>query len=147
MSDAYHLQRFVDAQAAVYSQVVAELRQGRKRSHWMWFIFPQLAGLGFSAMAERYAIASCAEAEAYVAHEVLGARLIECTRLVLDVSGKQIRDILGSPDDMKFRSSMTLFGEVSDDPIFAEAIAKYYRDGKDQATLDILARLGDRTAN
>jgi uncharacterized protein (DUF1810 family) len=147
MSDAYHLQRFVDAQAAVYSQVVAELRQGRKRSHWMWFIFPQLAGLGFSAMAQRYAIASCAEAEAYLAHDVLGARLIECTRLVLDVTGKQIRDILGSPDDMKFRSSMTLFGEVSDDPIFAEAIAKYYRDGKDQATLDILARLGDRTAN
>jgi uncharacterized protein (DUF1810 family) len=147
MPDAYHLQRFVDAQAAVYSQVVAELRQGRKRSHWMWFIFPQLAGLGFSAMAQRYAIASCAEAEAYLAHDVLGARLIECTRLVLDVTGKQIRDILGSPDDMKFRSSMTLFGEVSDDQIFAEAIAKYYRDGKDQATLDILARLGDRTAN
>ena len=147
MPDAYHLQRFADAQAAVYSQVVAELRQGRKRSHWMWFIFPQLAGLGFSAMAQRYAIASCAEAEAYLAHDVLGARLIECTRLMLDVNGKQIRDILGSPDDMKFRSSMTLFGEVSNDPIFAEAIAKYYRDGKDQATLDILARLGDRTAN
>jgi uncharacterized protein (DUF1810 family) len=147
MPDAYHLQRFVDAQAVVYSQVVAELRQGGKRSHWMWFIFPQLAGLGFSAMAQRYAIASCAEAEAYLAHDVLGARLIECTRLMLDVNGKQIRDILGSPDDMKFRSSMTLFGEVSNDPIFAEAIAKYYRDGKDQATLDILARLGDRTAN
>jgi len=142
MPDPYDLQRFVDAQGAVYGNVIAELRQGRKRSHWMWFIFPQIAGLGFSAMAQRYAIGSRAEAVAYLAHDVLGPRLIECTRLVLDVSGKPILDILGSPDDMKFRSSMTLFGEVSDGSVFNDAIVKYYREGKDQATLDILARLG-----
>jgi uncharacterized protein (DUF1810 family) len=140
MADPYHVQRFAEAQQAVYPAVVAELRQGRKRSHWMWFIFPQLAGLGFSAMAQHYAIASRKEAEAYLAHAILGSRLGECTRLILDVGGKSIRDILGSPDDMKFRSSMTLFGEVSDDPIFAAAIDKYYA-GKDSATLDILARL------
>jgi len=142
MPDPYDLQRFVDAQGAVYGNAIAELRQGRKRSHWMWFIFPQIAGLGFSAMAQRYAIGSRAEAVAYLAHDVLGPRLIECTRLVLDVSGKPILDILGSPDDMKFRSSMTLFGEVSDGSVFNDAIVKYYREGKDQATLDILARLG-----
>ena len=142
MPDPYDLKRFVDAQGAVYGNVIAELRQGRKRSHWMWFIFPQIAGLGFSAMAQRYAIGSRAEAVAYLAHDVLGPRLIECTRLVLDVSGKPILDILGSPDDMKFRSSMTLFGEVSDGSVFNDAIVKYYREGKDQATLDILARLG-----
>ena len=142
MPDPYDLQRFVDAQGAVYGNVIAELRQGRKRSHWMWFIFPQIAGLGFSAMAQRYAIGSRAEAVAYLAHDVLGPRLIECTRLVLDVSGKPILDILGSPDDMKFRSSMTLFGEVSDGSVFNDAIVKYYREGKDQATLDILTRLG-----
>ena len=142
MPDPYDLQRFVDAQGAVYGNVIAELRQGRKRGHWMWFIFPQIAGLGFSAMAQRYAIGSRAEAVAYLAHDVLGPRLIECTRLVLDVSGKPILDILGSPDDMKFRSSMTLFGEVSDGSVFNDAIVKYYREGKDQATLDILARLG-----
>ncbi|WP_024515334.1 DUF1810 domain-containing protein [Bradyrhizobium sp. Tv2a-2] len=142
MSDSYDLQRFVEAQEAVYGNVVAELGQGRKRSHWMWFIFPQIAGLGFSAMAQRYAIASRAEGLAYLAHDVLGPRLFECTRLVLDITGKPIREILGAPDDMKFRSSMTLFGEVSDNAIFGEAIAKYYRDGRDQATLDRLARLG-----
>lgn len=141
MPDAHDLTRFVDAQAGVYASVVAELKQGRKRSHWMWFIFPQAAGLGFSAMAQRFAIHSRAEAKAYLAHERLGPRLIECTRLVLDIKGKSIHDILGSPDDLKFRSSMTLFGAVSDDPIFDQAIAKYYRDRKDPATLEILARL------
>lgn len=107
----------------------------------MWFIFPQAVGLGFSATAQRFAIHSRAEAEAYLAHDRLGPRLIECTRLMLDIKGKSIRDILGSPDDLKFRSSMTLFGAVSNDPIFDLAIAKYYRDGKDPATLEILARL------
>jgi uncharacterized protein (DUF1810 family) len=140
MSDPHDLKRFVDAQAAVYASVVGELKQARKRSHWMWFIFPQAAGLGFSAMAQRFAIGSRAEAKAYLAHDRLGPRLIECTRLVLDVKGKSIHDILGSPDDLKFRSSMTLFGAVSNDPIFDQAIAKYYLDGKDPATLDILAR-------
>ncbi len=141
MSDPFNLARFVDAQKTVYSRVVAELSEGEKRSHWMWFIFPQIAGLGFSAMAQRYAISSRDEATAYLAHPTLGPRLRECTRLVLSVEGRTIHDILGSPDDIKFRSSMTLFGAVSDEPMFGEAIAKYFPDGKDAATLDILAGL------
>lgn len=140
MPDPYDLQRFVDAQASVYRSIVAELSQGRKRSHWMWFIFPQVAGLGFSAMAQRFAISSREEAIAYLAHSTLGPRLLECTRLVLAVKDRTVHDILGSPDDAKFRSSMTLFSAVSDDPIFEHAIAKYYHEGKDQATLDFLAR-------
>ncbi|CCE08257.1 conserved hypothetical protein [Bradyrhizobium sp. STM 3843] len=138
---AFDLDRFVAAQDPLYSQVVAELAAGHKQSHWMWFIFPQLAGLGFSAMAQRYAIGSRAEAEAYLAHPVLGPRLVECTRLVVEVSGKSIHTILGSPDDMKFRSSMTLFDAVSDQPLFAQALDKYYEGEKDQATLDILGRI------
>ncbi|KGJ69748.1 hypothetical protein BJA5080_04489 [Bradyrhizobium diazoefficiens SEMIA 5080] len=107
----------------------------------MWFIFPQVAGLGFSAMAQRYAIGSRAEAEAYLAHPVLGPRLIACTRLVLAVQGRTINAILGAPDDAKFRSSMTLFGAVSDDPIFNEALARYFAGERDGATLEILAKL------
>ena len=141
MSDLYDLKRFVDAQENVYTNVTFELQSGEKRSHWMWFMFPQIAGLGFSAMAQRFAIASREEAIAYLAHPVLGPRLQECTRLVLDLKGKSIHDILGSPDDLKFRSSMTLFGAVSQDPLFSQAIAKYYPDGNDPATADILARL------
>jgi uncharacterized protein (DUF1810 family) len=144
MPDPHNLQRFVDAQEAVYANVVTELKQGRKRSHWMWFIFPQVAGLGTSPMARRFAIASRQEAVAYLAHAVLGRRLIECTRFVLDVDGKTIHDILGSPDDMKFRSSMTLFDAASAIPIFSEALAKYYPDGKDATTLDILSKLERR---
>ena len=138
MSDSFDLQRFVDAQAPVYRQVVEELSRGRKRTHWMWFIFPQIAGLGFSAMAQRFAIGSRAEAVAYLEHDLLGPRLLECTRLVLAASEKTITDILGSPDDMKFRSCMTLFDAVSKQEIFAEAIAAFYPDGKDRATLEIL---------
>ena len=138
MNDPFDLQRFVVAQASVYPHVVRELSDGRKRSHWMWFIFPQLAGLGFSAMAQRFAMSSRAEAKAYLAHEVLGPRLFECTKLVLAVKNKTINDILGSPDDLKFRSSMTLFGAVCDDPIFAKAISAYYGGEPDQATLDRL---------
>ncbi len=140
-TSAFDLDRFVAAQDPLYSHVVAELAAGRKQSHWMWFIFPQVAGLGFSAMAQRYAIRSRAEAEAYLAHPILGSRLLECTRLVLEVNGKTIHAILGSPDDVKFRSSMTLFDAVSNQPIFAQAIDKYYGGEKDQATLDILDRL------
>jgi uncharacterized protein (DUF1810 family) len=139
MSDPYDLTRFVDAQHAVYSRVIAELSDGRKQSHWMWFIFPQIAGLGFSAMAQRFAIGSREEAVAYLAHHVLGPRLIECTRLVLAVEDRTINDILGSPDDMKFRSCMTLFGAVSDEAIFDEAVTRYCPGGKDRATLTILA--------
>ena len=144
MSDPFDLTRFVDAQETVYGNVVAELSRGRKQSHWMWFIFPQIAGLGFRAMAQRYAIGSREEAIAYLAQPTLGPRLLECTRLVLAVEGKSIHDIFGSPDDVKFRSSMTLFGAVSNDAIFDAAIAKYFSGDKDLATLDILAGLDRR---
>ena len=139
MTDPYHLQRFVDAQAPVYARVVAELRHGRKQSHWMWFIFPQLAGLGHSPMARRFAICSREEAVAYLGHDVLGPRLRECTALVNAVEGRTIREILGSPDDVKFCSSMTLFGAVSSDPAFAAAIAKFYAGRPDRKTLELLA--------
>jgi uncharacterized protein (DUF1810 family) len=139
--DPFELRRFVDAQFAIYSQVIEELSAGRKRSHWMWFIFPQIAGLGFSAMAQRFAIGSKAEAAAYLAHEILGPRLVECTRLVMAASEKSINEILGSPDDMKFRSSMTLFDAVSKQEIFAEALGTFYSEGRDSATLDILRTL------
>lgn len=138
VSDPFELQRFVDAQAPVYRRVVEELSRGRKASHWMWFIFPQIAGLGFSPMAQRFAIGSRPEASAYLQHEVLGPRLIECTRLVLAARDKSITDILGSPDDLKFRSSMTLFDAVSTEPIFGHAIEAFYPDGKDPATLSKL---------
>ena len=138
MNDSFDLRRFVDAQAAVYPQVVAELSHGRKQSHWMWFIFPQIAGLGFSPMAQRFAIGSRAEAIAYLEHDLLGPRLLECTSLVMAANEKTITDILGSPDDMKFRSCMTLFDAVSKQEIFAEAIAAFYPDGRDRATLAIL---------
>ncbi|MDR3468700.1 MAG: DUF1810 domain-containing protein [Xanthobacteraceae bacterium] len=138
--DPHELQRFVDAQAGVYARVTDELRAGRKQSHWMWFIFPQAEGLGFSAMAQRYAIGSRQEAEAYLAHPVLRPRLVECTRLVCAARGRAIGDILGSPDDMKFRSSMTLFEAVSHDPVFGAALDQFYGGRRDQATRDILAR-------
>lgn len=141
MSDPFDLQRFVDAQEPVYQRVLEELRRGRKASHWMWFVFPQIAGLGSSAMAQRFAIGSNAEAAAYLKHDVLGARLVECTRLVLAARDRSITDILGSPDDMKFRSSMTLFDAVSTQPIFSDAIEAFYTEGKDPATLSILKRV------
>ena len=125
MNDDFDLERFMAAQAPVYPRVVSELRAGRKQSHWMWFIFPQIEGLGFSAMAQRYAIGSRAEAVAYLEHPVLGPRLRECTRLVNTVVGKDIHAILGSPDDMKFRSSMTLFANVTpDNTDFVTALQK-----------------------
>lgn len=136
MSDTYDLQRFVEAQQAVYPRVVAELRAGRKQSHWMWFIFPQIEGLGHSAMAQRYAIGSRAEAVAYLEHPVLGPRLRECTRLVNAVADKDIHAILGSPDDMKFKSSMTLFARAAaDNADFAAALDKYYGGEFDAATI------------
>src|SRR5215813_7094342 len=109
MDDPFDLQRFVTAQAPLYERVCAELRAGRKRSHWMWFIFPQIQGLGSSAMAQRYAITSLAEAAAYLDHPVLGPRLRECTGLVNAVDGRSAHEIFGSPDDMKFHSAITLF--------------------------------------
>lgn len=145
MTDPFDLERFVRAQDPVFRAVEAELARGRKQTHWMWFVFPQITGLGSSAMSQRYAIGSRAEAKAYLAHPVLGARLIECTGLVLAVQGRSINAILGAPDDAKFRSSMTLFGAVSDEPIFGAALARYFAGERDAATLEILSQL-DRQA-
>ncbi|WP_437934348.1 DUF1810 domain-containing protein [Sorangium sp. So ce341] len=139
MPDPYDLQRFVDAQAPVYDRVVAELRRGQKTSHWMWFIFPQLRGLGHSAMAHRYGIASKAEAEAYLQHPTLGPRLIECTRLVNQIEGCSLYDIFDSPDDMKFCSSMTLFVRAApDNETFLAALEKYCGGELDPRTLALL---------
>jgi len=147
MSDPYDLQRFVDAQDRVYARVVAELRAGRKTSHWMWFVFPQVAGLGNSPMAQEYAINSLDEARAYLAHLVLGPRLRECTQLVLDVKGRDISDILGYPDDLKFRSSMTLFAALDDaPPVFEAALRQFFAGKPDAATLEILGRSAPRQA-
>ena len=139
MGDPYDLQRFVDAQSPVYQRVCAELRNGRKTSHWMWFIFPQIRGLGSSPLAHKFAISSLAEARAYLQHPDLGPRLIECTRLMNLVEGRSINQILGYPDDLKFRSSMTLFARASSgDQVFADALQKYFAGKPDPATLDRL---------
>jgi uncharacterized protein (DUF1810 family) len=136
MADAFNLERFVDAQAPVYDEVRRELKVGRKQSHWMWFIFPQIAGLGQSPMSIRFAIASLDEAKAYLAHAVLGPRLRECARLTLDVEGKTARDIFGSTDEMKFRSSMTLFARAAPDgDSFQRCIDKYFAGSPDPATI------------
>jgi uncharacterized protein (DUF1810 family) len=140
MSDTYDLGRFVAAQEGVYGRALAELQAGDKRSHWMWFIFPQIAGLGASPMAQRYAIGSLAEAQAYAAHPVLGARLRACTAAVNAVAGRSAHAIFGSPDDLKFRSSMTLFARaVPEEPVFADALARYFDGVPDPRTL---AKLG-----
>ncbi len=141
MADPFNLQRFVDAQDPVYARVTAELRDGRKRSHWMWFVFPQIQGLGHSPMAQKYAISSRQEAEAYLHHPVLGPRLRECTRLVLDVTGGSVHEIFGSPDDMKFRSSMTLFASVAGegDRLFDDALRKYFGGEPDRSTVQAVA--------
>ena len=134
--DPFDLQRFVDAQAPVYERVRAELKNGRKQSHWMWFIFPQIAGLGHSAMARRYAISSLDEAKVYLAHPVLGPRLRECTRLVVQTDGRSAYEILGSPDDMKFRSCMTLFTRAApEEALFRETLEKYFDGAEDSLTL------------
>ncbi len=136
MAGHYDLQRFVEAQAPVYARVLGELRAGRKQTHWIWFIFPQIEGLGYSAMAQRFAIASRDEAAAYLAHRVLGARLRECTALVNAIEGRSVHDIFGYPDDMKFHSSMTLFAEASGDAApFLPALEKYFGGARDGATL------------
>jgi uncharacterized protein (DUF1810 family) len=127
MSDPHNLQRFVDAQDAVFEQVCSELRRGRKVTHWMWFIFPQLRGLGHSPMSMKFGISSQAEAEAYLQHAILGPRLRECTRLVNLIEGRSIGEIFDWPDDMKFRSSMTLFASATvDNGVFTEALRKWF---------------------
>ena len=135
MTDPFNLERFLDAQAPVYDQVRRELKVGRKQSHWMWFIFPQIAGLGQSPMSVRFAIASLDEAKAYLAHPVLGARLRECVGLTLDVEGKTASEIFGSIDEMKFRSSLTLFARAApEDDLFERCIDKYFAGASDPAT-------------
>jgi uncharacterized protein (DUF1810 family) len=139
MEDLYDLQRFVDAQDPVYAQVCDELRNGRKRSHWMWFVFPQIQGLGSSAMAQRFAISSLAEAQAYLRHPLLGPRLRESTRLVNLVEERSIEAIFGYPDHLKFRSSISLFARASsDNEVFVEALRKYFGGEADPQTLQLL---------
>jgi uncharacterized protein (DUF1810 family) len=135
MPDSFDLERFVKAQEQVYPSVLEELRAGRKSSHWIWFIFPQIKGLGRSWMAEHYGIASRAEAEAYLAHPLLGTRLEECTRLVNAVHQRSIREILGDIDAMKFRSSMTLFAAVAPPgSVYAEALKQWFTGRPDPLT-------------
>jgi uncharacterized protein (DUF1810 family) len=137
--DPFDLKRFVDAQESVYGDVVDELRGGRKRSHWMWFVFPQLRGLGGSAMAARFGIASLAEAGAYLRHDLLGPRLHECARLVTAVQGRSIGQIFASPDDLKLCSSMTLFAHATEDnQDFIAVLDKYYGGRQDPRTLQAL---------
>lgn len=139
MENPFELRRFIDAQDTVYHRVIAELRAGVKQSHWMWFVFPQVAGLGRSATAELYAIRSLDEAKAYLAHPLLGGRLRECTQLMLEVTGKSARQILGSPDDLKFFSSMTLFAHAApDEAVFRDALAKYFDGQEDRMTVELL---------
>jgi uncharacterized protein (DUF1810 family) len=136
MSDPFGLQRFVEAQEPVIDTAMGELRAGRKRSHWMWFVFPQIEGLGRSDMARRYAIFSLAEARTYVAHPILGPRLLECSALVLMAQGRTAREIFGAPDDLKFWSSMTLFflAEPSE-VVFRACLRKYFDGRSDPATV------------
>ena len=140
--DPFALQRFVDAQRGVYDSVLAELRAGRKATHWIWFVFPQLRGLGRSPTAQRFGIASLDEARAYLDHDVLGPRLRECAGLVARSSQWSARDLFGSPDDLKVRSSMTLFARATDDPaavaVFRDVLDKYYDGEEDPLTVELL---------
>jgi uncharacterized protein (DUF1810 family) len=144
VNDPHNLQRFVHAQNEVIDQVLAELRAGRKRTHWIWFIFPQVKGLGHSHLAQHFGISSLLEAQAYLEHPVLGPRLRECTQLVNLVEGRPIEQIFGYPDDLKFRSSMTLFAHAtSENQVFVEAVSRYFGGQYDALTLE---RLQLRTA-
>ena len=137
MNDPYDLKRFQDAQAPVIEQVRVELRAGKKRGHWMWFVFPQIAGLGRSETAQTFAIASLDEARAYLAHEILGPRLRECTALVVALQGRTIGEIFGYPDDLKFHSSITLFAcAAPNESVFQEALNKYFGGAEDMATVE-----------
>jgi uncharacterized protein (DUF1810 family) len=145
MLERFDLDRFVRAQAPVMAQVRTELKAGRKSTHWMWFVFPQISGLGHSQWAQLYAIASLDEAKAYLAHQVLGHRLVECTGLVNAIEGRTAQEIFGSPDDIKFRSSMTLFSLAGPDkPAFGTALEKYFEGSMDQRTLELLGKAQDR---
>lgn len=139
MNDPHNLKRFMEAQDPVYDRVCAELRSGQKTSHWMWFIFPQLRGLGHSLMASEYGISSKEEAVAYLQHPILGERLRECTRLVNSAEGRSASELFGYPDNLKFRSSMTLFANVApQDQVFKQALQKYFDGEPDRLTLQLL---------
>ena len=141
MDDPYNLQRFVDAQQPVFSGVIEELKRGRKRGHWMWFIFPQLKRLGMTAQSNFFGIASLQEAAAYLQHSVLGPRLKQCTQLVNAVEGRSAEDVFGQIDAMKFRSSMTLFAQATpDNRIFIDALQKYFAGESDPLTIEYLRR-------
>ena len=138
-ADPFDLARFVEAQQASYAQALEELRAGRKRTHWMWYVFPQLAGLGRSFMAERYAIGNRAQAQAYLAHPVLGARLAECAEALLGIGQRSAHQVMGSPDDLKLRSSMTLFAQVAPPgSVFERVLARYFEGEPDPVTLRLL---------
>lgn len=143
--ESHDLSRFHQAQAGTYARALSELKRGRKETHWMWFVLPQIAGLGLSAMSQRYAIRSAGEAQAYLADPVLGARLKECVAALLSVPGRSAREIMGSPDDMKLRSSLTLFAAVADDQSLAEtalfeaALSRFFGGMADTRTLELLA--------
>lgn len=140
MSDPHNLERFKSAQDAVYHCVISELSEGKKRSHWMWFVFPQIDGLGSSPTAKEYAIKCREEALAYLEDPLLGDRLRECSQLALNIEGKTATEILGSPDDLKLRSSMTLFAEVAgENPVFQQVLDKYYDGEADPLTLSLLS--------
>lgn len=143
MSDTFDLERFVTAQERDYPRALAELRAGRKRSHWMWYVFPQMRGLGASPMSERYGIGSLAEASAYLAHPILGPRLRECAEVVLAIEGASARDIFGDPDDLKLRSSATLFARASaPGSVFETVLEKYFDGAPDERTVRLLAQAG-----
>lgn len=142
MDDHYDLKHFVIAQNRVYEKVLDELAAGKKRGHWMWYIFPQVTGLGRSTVAKEFAIASIEEARAYSEHPVLGPRLIQCTQLVINVTGRSVEQIFYYPDNLKFRSSMTLFiASTPQNGLFREALRKYFGGDPDQSTLDTLKQL------
>jgi uncharacterized protein (DUF1810 family) len=139
LDDPFNLQRFVFAQQAVYDNVLDELRAGRKQSHWMWFVFPQIRGLGHSAMAQKFAITSLEEARAYLLHPILGMRLRECSRIVADTEGRSINDIFGDPDNRKFHSCMTLFSKAAEEnEIFRKCLRKYFSGQEDPQTLALI---------
>jgi uncharacterized protein (DUF1810 family) len=139
LGDRYDLERFVQAQEHDYQRALAEIRAGRKRSHWMWYIFPQFAGLGLSSMSQRYAIKSAVEARAYLAHPVLGPRLVECCEAAIGLAGRSAADVFGSPDDMKLRSCATLFAAVSPpESVFDRLLDKFFQGLRDEKTLRLI---------
>ena len=146
--DPFNLRRFTSAQHGVYGRALAELKKGEKRSHWMWFIFPQIDGLGCSTTTKHYAIKSVEEARQYLNHPVLGPRLVECVEAVLAIEGRTASEIFAPPDDMKLRSSMTLFASVAEAPaVFNRILEKYFDGGPDTKTLQVLEKLKDKKDN